>query len=164
VRAVKRLADGTRCVIADAGTNLLPGALWRWPRVEAVAAGDGATTPALVAGPLNLVADVVHPAADLPALDEGERDGLAGLLVDILGRLDALFDAPMPYMLWIHQRPSDGGEWRGAHVHVEISPLYRAPGTPRYVAAGELGSGVLFNPVDPEDAARRLRAAGGGRA
>ena len=72
VRAVKRLADGTRCVIADAGTNLVPGALWRWPRVEAVAAGDAATSPALVAGPLNLVADVLHPAADLPAVDEGD--------------------------------------------------------------------------------------------
>jgi UDPglucose--hexose-1-phosphate uridylyltransferase len=45
-------------------------------------------------------------------------------------------------------------------VHVEISPLYRAPGTPRYVASGELGSGVFFNPVDPTDAARRLREAG----
>jgi hypothetical protein len=28
---------------------------------------------------------------------------------------------------------------------------------PRYVAAGELGSGVFFNPVAPDDAARALR-------
>jgi diaminopimelate decarboxylase len=71
VRAVKRLADGTRCVIADAGTNLVPGALWRWPRIEAAAGGDGAG-PALVAGPLNLASDVLHPAADLPAVDVGD--------------------------------------------------------------------------------------------
>jgi hypothetical protein len=31
VVAVKELDDGTRCVVADAGTNLLPGALWSWP-------------------------------------------------------------------------------------------------------------------------------------
>ena len=35
VVAVKRLDDGTRCVVVDAGTNLLPGALWSWPRIEA---------------------------------------------------------------------------------------------------------------------------------
>ena len=40
-----------------------------------------------------------------------------------------------------------------------IAPLYRAPGTPRFVAAGELGSGVYFNPVDPNQAARELRRA-----
>jgi UDPglucose--hexose-1-phosphate uridylyltransferase len=63
-------------------------------------------------------------------------------------------------MLWIHQRPCDGGEWPAAHVHVHVAPLLRAPGTPRFVAAGELGSGVWFNPVVPGDAAAALRAAG----
>ena len=41
VVAVKRLEDGTTCAIVDAGTNLVPGALWSWPRIEAAAgAGD----------------------------------------------------------------------------------------------------------------------------
>ena len=96
------------------------------------------------------VPDLVDTAAD--------RAGLAALLVDLLGRLDRLFDAPMPYMLWVHQRPTDGGAWPAAHVHVHVAPLLRSPGTPRFVAAGELGSGVFFNPVAPEDAAERLRA------
>lgn len=65
VVAVKRLADGRRVVIADAGTNLLPGVLWGWPAIAAVAA-DGATEPALVSGPLCLNTDVLHPAAALP--------------------------------------------------------------------------------------------------
>jgi UDPglucose--hexose-1-phosphate uridylyltransferase len=96
---------------------------------------------------------------DLPSLTDAERDDLAGVLVDTTRRLDALFDAPMPYMLWIHQRPTVGGDWPSAHVHVHLAPLLRAPGTPRFVAAGELGSGVYFNPVDPADAARALRDA-----
>jgi UDPglucose--hexose-1-phosphate uridylyltransferase len=41
---------------------------------------------------------------------------------------------------------------------VHVAPLLRSPGTPRFVAAGELGSGVFFNPVVPEDAAAQLRA------
>jgi UDPglucose--hexose-1-phosphate uridylyltransferase len=97
---------------------------------------------------------------DLPSLDDAQRDDLAAILVDVLRRLDALFGMPMPYMLWIHQRPTDGGDWPTAHLHVHIAPLLRAEGTPRFVAAGELGSGVFFNPVRPEDAAEALRSAG----
>ena len=46
-----------------------------------------------------------------------------------------------------------------ARVHVEIVSPWRAKGVMRYVAAGELGSGVFFNPVLPEDAADALRNA-----
>lgn len=99
--------------------------------------------------PLGEVPDLTAPACD--------RDGLAAILVDALARLDQRFDEPMPYMLWIHQRPTDGGEWPGARVMVTIAPLLRAPGTQRYVAAAELGGGVYFNPVDPVDAASTLR-------
>ena len=99
------------------------------------------------------------PVPDLPSLDGPGRDGLAELLVDVLERLDRLFDAQTPYMLWVHQRPFDGGDWPSARLHVEIVSPWRAPHVPRYVAAGELGSGVYFNPVVPEDAARALRDA-----
>jgi len=106
---------------------------------------------------LRLVPEAAVP--DLPSLGEDGRDGLAQLLVDVLGRLDRLFEAETPYMLWIHQRPFDGRDWPGARVHVEIVTPWRAAGVPRYVAAGELGSGVFFNPVDPEAAAQALREA-----
>jgi UDPglucose--hexose-1-phosphate uridylyltransferase len=97
--------------------------------------------------------------ADLPSLGDEDRQGLATLLVDVLARFDRLFDDETPYMLWIHQRPFDGGDWSGARLHVEIVTPWRAPGVLRYVAAGELGSGVYFNPVAPEAAAQSLRDA-----
>lgn len=97
--------------------------------------------------------------ADLPSLGDEGRDSLADLLVDVLGRLDRLFDQLMPYMLWIHQRPTDGGSWPASHLHVHVAPLLRRPGVQRYVAAGELGSGTSFNPVDPAAAAAALREA-----
>ncbi len=90
-----------------------------------------------------------------------DRDGLAHLLVDVLARLDQLFDAPMPYMMWFHQRPTDGAEWPGARLHLHICPLYRAPSVQRFVASAELGGGMCFNPVDPADAAAALRACAG---
>jgi UDPglucose--hexose-1-phosphate uridylyltransferase len=104
-----------------------------------------------------VLAPIEH-VADLAAAAPTHR-ALAGLLVDVFTRLDRLFDAPMPYMLWWHQRPTDGGDWATAHVHAHVAPLLRQPGVPRFVAAGELGSGVFFNPVDPVDAAAELRRA-----
>ncbi len=121
--------------------------------------GWHAWVPAASAYPYSLLLapDVHRP--DLPALDGPQRDGLAALLVDVLARLDRLFDSPLPYMMWVHQRPTDGGAWPEAHVHFHlISPL-RAPGVQRYVAAAELGSGAYTNPVVPEDAAAALRGA-----
>jgi UDPglucose--hexose-1-phosphate uridylyltransferase len=104
---------------------------------------------------VRLVPDGAVP--DLPSLDDAGRDALAELLVDVLGRFDRLFGSETPYMLWIHQRPFDGQAWPDARLHVEIVTPWRAPGVLRYVAAGELGSGVFFNPVAPSAAAQALR-------
>ncbi|HET6952923.1 MAG TPA: hypothetical protein VFI47_21245 [Acidimicrobiales bacterium] len=125
----------------------------------AEATGWRAWVPAASAYPygLLLAPDVHRP--DLPALDAPQRDGLADLLVDALGRLDQLFDTPLPYMLWVHQRPTDGGHWPEAHLHVHVISPMRSPGVQRYVAAAELGSGAFVNPVVPEDAAAALRGA-----
>jgi UDPglucose--hexose-1-phosphate uridylyltransferase len=109
--------------------------------------------------PYALVVAPLDAAPDLPSLDPAARRELAATLVDALGRLDRLFAAPMPYMLWFHQRPFDGGAWPTAWVHAHITPLLRAPATSRFVAGAELGSGLMFNPVDPVAAARALRDA-----
>lgn len=97
---------------------------------------------------------------DLPSLTPTERDGLAVVLVDVLRRLHAVFARPMPYMFWFHQRPTDGGHWPDAWLHLEVAAPWRAEGVMRFVAGGELGSGSYVNPVVPEDAAAALRAAG----
>lgn len=119
-----------------------------------------AAVPYAATWPFELLLAPRHHVGALTDDDAARRD-LATVLVDALERLDRLFDAPMPYMLWVHQRPTDGGGWPLAHVHVHVAPLLRSPGTARFVAAGELGSGVYFNPVIPEDAAARRRATRG---
>ncbi len=75
VVAVKELPGGGPCAVLDAGTNLLPGALWGWPRFEAVrAAGepDAGGRGTLLSGPLCLNVDVVHPAAEVGPLVPGD--------------------------------------------------------------------------------------------
>ena len=128
-------------------------------RLVATAPGWRAWVPEAPIYPYALKLATDPPVPDLPSLDGAGRDALATILVDVLGALDRLFDAQTPYMLWIHQRPFDGRDWPQARLHIEIVTPWRAPGVPRYVAAGELGSGVYFNPVAPEAAAQSLREA-----
>jgi UDPglucose--hexose-1-phosphate uridylyltransferase len=116
--------------------------------------GWTASVPHAAGYPYEVVLAPGRHVGSLAELSDAERDGLADGLTAVLGGYDALFDMTFPYMYWIHP---------GSHLHVHIvAPLrgVRPDGTgiARYVAAGELGSGVLFNPVPPERAAAALRA------
>ena len=125
-------------------------------RVVASSGGWQAWTVWAPSYPYELLIAPEQHLADLAEARPG-HDGLVAVLKAALTALDGLFSAPMPYMLWCHQRPTDGSVWPTAHVHFHIAPTRRDSGVARYVASGELGSGVMFNPVDPEDAARRLK-------
>ncbi len=96
--------------------------------------------------------------ADLPTAGPRLRAELAAVLVDCLRRVERFFGPDTPYMLWIHQRPTDGQPWPAAHLHLHLAPVLRAPGVRRHLSAAELGAGVFFNPVDPHEAAAQLRA------
>ena len=100
--------------------------------------------------------------ADLVGLDDAGRNDLAALMVDVLGRLDALYGQPLPYMLWINQRPTDGNEWPQAWLNLEIVSPWRRAGVPRFIAAAEVACGEFFNPVIPEVLAEQLRDASPG--
>ena len=112
--------------------------------------------------PLAIELAPVDRVPDLASMDDRQRDGLAAALVDLLGRVDRLFDAPAPYMLWLNQRPTvadsvlDGVD--DAWFNVEIVSPWRSPRTSRYIAAAELACEEYFNPVEPEALAARLRA------
>jgi len=99
--------------------------------------------------PFELIVTPVIHLPEIEALNEAQRDDLARILTGVLSRYEHLFDQPLPYMMWIHP---------GVHLHVHLVTTRRQANVPRYVAAGELGSGVMFNPVAPELAAEALRA------
>jgi UDPglucose--hexose-1-phosphate uridylyltransferase len=96
---------------------------------------------------------------DVVMLDDHGRNALSAILVDVLGRLDALYGRPLPYMMWLNQRPTDGGDWPQAWFNIEIVSPWRGPGVQRFIAAAELACGEYFNPVIPEVLAELLRAA-----
>ncbi|GAA1867188.1 galactose-1-phosphate uridylyltransferase [Actinomadura bangladeshensis] len=95
----------------------------------------------------------------LPGLDAGERLELMVLYRDVLRRFDRLFDAPAPYVAHLQQAPV-GEDADLAHLSIRVFTPRRAEGKLKYLAASETGAGAFINDVLPEEAARRLRAAG----
>lgn len=98
-------------------------------------------------------------AGSLAALDRAERQDLAQVLHQVLQAYDGLHGFSLPYVLSVHQRPTDGGDWDAiSHVHVELTPLHRTATKLKYLAGSETGAGAFVADVRPEDAAARLRA------
>jgi UDPglucose--hexose-1-phosphate uridylyltransferase len=127
-------------------------------RVVARAPGWLAFVPFAARWPFEVHLFATRHLPDLPDLDEQERDGLAELLKEVLGRFDALFDQPLPYMLTCHQAPVRRDRDL-AHLHLEAFSIRRSATKLKYLASSESGAGVFINDVAPEQAAELLRAA-----
>jgi len=97
----------------------------------------------------------VGSLADLSA---DERADFAAVLHDALRRLDALFGVKMPYLMTVHQAPTDGEAYPEWPLHIEIYPYLRAPGRLKYLAGTEQGAGEFANDGLPEQKAAELRA------
>jgi UDPglucose--hexose-1-phosphate uridylyltransferase len=95
---------------------------------------------------------------DLVSLSSDERHALAEVFAEVFGRLDRLFDRPLPYMMWLNQRPTVAEGWDDAWFNVEIVSPWRSAGVQRFIAAAEVATGEYFNPVVPEELAERLRS------
>ena len=93
---------------------------------------------------------------DLPALSGRQRDDLAAVYLDVLGKFDRLFDGPASYIAGWQQAPArqDREVW---HLAAEVFTIRRAPGKLKYLAGSESGAGIWINDVAPEAAAARLR-------
>ncbi len=106
--------------------------------------------------PVSLVVAPHKQISLLSQLNDALRDDLASVLHKTFVALDQLFDAPLPYMMWITQA-SAKTQYENVWLHVEIVSPWRAKGVQRFIAAAEVSTEEYFNPVDPADIAQRLR-------
>jgi UDPglucose--hexose-1-phosphate uridylyltransferase len=97
-----------------------------------------------------------HPS--LAALSDRERGDFATVLRDVLIRFDNLWQMPFPYVMPLHQAPTDGGNYDGFHFHVEFHPPLRKPNLLKYLAGPEIGGGNFLSDTAPEQKADELRA------
>ncbi len=91
-------------------------------------------------------------------LTPGERRDLASILKSLLVAYDRLFNAPFPYMMVMHQRPTDGGDYGHYHFHIEFYPPLRSANRLKYLAGSETGAGMFINDTLAEQKAAELRA------
>ena len=93
----------------------------------------------------------------LAEMDGPVRRDLARTLKAVAMKYDGLFGFSLPYLMAMHQRPSDGGDYAHYHFHVEFYPPYRSRDRLKYLAGVELGAGTYLNDTEPEEKARELR-------
>jgi UDPglucose--hexose-1-phosphate uridylyltransferase len=96
--------------------------------------------------------------ASLATMTRGEIDDLAAALKSLLVRYDNLWQQSFPYVLTLHQAPTDGGDYSGFHFHIEVHPPLRKPNLLKYLAGPEIGGGSFLSDTLPEAKAAELRA------
>jgi UDPglucose--hexose-1-phosphate uridylyltransferase len=94
---------------------------------------------------------------DLPALSDVERDDFATIYLEVLRRLDGLYNRPLPYIAAWHQAPVRTGRDL-AWLHLEVFSVLRTADKLKYLAGSESGMAVWINDTAPEQVAERLRA------
>jgi len=98
-------------------------------------------------------------APSLLDLTDPERGALADLLKVVRVAYDRLFGFPLPYVMAMHQSPTDDGQWEAvSHLHLEFTPPHRTATKLKYLAGSELGGGAFINDTRPETTAATLRA------
>src|SRR5262249_22067209 len=94
---------------------------------------------------------------NIAELDASELDELATVLRETLVRLENLWRMPLPYVMVLHNGPTNDPA-PGYHFHIQIHPPLRNPGLLKYLAGPEIGGGNFLNDTAPEAKAAELQA------
>ncbi len=97
-----------------------------------------------------------HP--HIATLSDSELRDLAEVLQTVLIKFDNLWQMPFPYVMPLHQAPTDGGDHSTFHFHIEFHPPLRKPNLLKYLAGPEIGGGNFLSDTSPEDKAAELRS------
>lgn len=100
-----------------------------------------------------------HQASMNEFTDE-ELDDLALTLKGLLVKYDLLFNISFPYIMVIHQAPTDGKDYPDYHFHFEFYPPLRTASKLKYLAGCESGAGNFINDTLAEEKAAELRNTG----
>ena len=93
---------------------------------------------------------------DFAALNEAERDELAGLYLRLLRGVDKLYDTPTPYIAAWHQAPVTVGR-EDIRLMLQVTSPRRAETKLKYLAGSESAMGAWIGDIPPEQAAAFIR-------
>ncbi|WP_026551225.1 galactose-1-phosphate uridylyltransferase [Arthrobacter sp. H20] len=97
--------------------------------------------------------------ADIAGLTGEERDELTTVYLDLLGRLDALYPTPTPYIAAWQQAPIDSKLRSASYLHLQLTSPRRAADKMKFLAGSEAAMGAFINDTTPEKVAEALRTA-----
>jgi len=97
-----------------------------------------------------------HP--NIATLSAAELHDLAAVLKTVTVQFDNLWRTSFPYVMALHQAPTDGADYSGFHFHIEFHPPLRRPNLLKYLAGPEIGGGNFLSDTSPEEKAEELRA------
>ncbi|MEO6391770.1 MAG: galactose-1-phosphate uridylyltransferase [Pyrinomonadaceae bacterium] len=98
-----------------------------------------------------------RPVPSVADLTEAETGELAAALKSVLVKYDNLWQMPFPYVMPLHNAPTDGLDHRGFHFHIEFHPPLRKPDLLKYLAGPEIGGGNFLSDTSPEEKAAELQ-------
>ncbi len=94
---------------------------------------------------------------DLTGLDGVERAALAGLYLEVITRMEGVFEDTLPAITGVHQAPVHAAD-TDFRLHLEVLSIRRDVGKLKYLAGSESAMGAFVNDITPEVTAQRLRA------
>ena len=93
---------------------------------------------------------------DLTVLDGVERAALAELYLEVIKRMEGIFDDTLPAITGVHQAPVHAAD-DDFRLHLEVFSIRRDVGKLKFLAGSESAMGAFVNDITPEVAAQRLR-------
>lgn len=88
-----------------------------------------------------------------------EKRALAQVMKTVMEKYNNLWNRSLPYIMLMHQRPSNGDEdaRNFYRFHIEFYPPYRTPDKLKFLAGSEAGAGLFINDTLAETTAQTLR-------
>ncbi len=96
--------------------------------------------------------------AHIHALNDAEALSLAAAIQNVTVRFDNLWRQSFPYVMPLHQAPTDGNSYDDFHFYIGFLPPLRRPNTLKYLAGPEIGGGNFLSDTAPEEKAAELQA------
>jgi UDPglucose--hexose-1-phosphate uridylyltransferase len=93
----------------------------------------------------------------IAAIPDAELSDFAMILHQVVIKFDNLWEMPFPYIMPLHQAPTDGRDYRSFHFHIQFHPPLRKPSLLKYLAGPEIGGGNFLCDTSPEEKAAELR-------
>ncbi len=94
--------------------------------------------------------------AHIYALQDVEIEALSRALKNVTVRYDNLWQMSFPYVMSLHQAPTDGEDYASFHFFIAFHPPLRRPHVLKYLAGPEIGGGNFVSDTLPEEKAAEL--------